>query len=203
MIRLSRHIRLPSGISKGGPKLCPARPLAYLLAHCRTHLPVMFIGMQYLLLSNVKAADEYLDAAYSMCQSDPLLLNERGVSAYYSGRSSDAINLFSLALEYAGRVQADPASWAGTHANLGQTYRQLGRYREAADCFRRCIELQPDNAEAHAALGLNYLYVGLEEDAILSLHKVRPSRVALFPLLSFRPFSALWTSQERIADSNA
>lgn len=42
----------------------------------------MFIGMQYLLLSNVKAASEYLNASYAMCQTDPLLLNEMAIVAY-------------------------------------------------------------------------------------------------------------------------
>lgn len=50
------------------------------------HLPLMFIGMQYTLLSNIKAADEYLNAAFAMCKTDPLLLNERGVAAYYNER---------------------------------------------------------------------------------------------------------------------
>lgn len=44
---------------------------------------MMFIGMQYILLSNIKAANEYLDTAFTMCQVDPLLLNERGVAAFY------------------------------------------------------------------------------------------------------------------------
>jgi anaphase-promoting complex subunit 6 len=43
----------------------------------------MFIGMQYLLLSNIKAAHEYLDASYAICQTDPLILNEMGVVNYY------------------------------------------------------------------------------------------------------------------------
>ena len=48
----------------------------------------MFIGMQYIFLSNIKAANEYLDAAFSMCQTDPLLLNECGVVAFYNERSA-------------------------------------------------------------------------------------------------------------------
>lgn len=59
------------------------RPLCLTLVRARSHLPVMFIGMQYLQLSNIKAAYEYLEASYAICQTDPLILNEMGVVNYY------------------------------------------------------------------------------------------------------------------------
>ena len=34
------------------------------------------------MLSNFETADESLEAANKMCDSDPLLLNERGVMAF-------------------------------------------------------------------------------------------------------------------------
>lgn len=42
----------------------------------------MFVGMEHLILSNLKLAEEALLAAQTMCDSDPLLFNERGVLAY-------------------------------------------------------------------------------------------------------------------------
>lgn len=42
----------------------------------------MFIGMEHIRLSHFDAADEALNAAYKMCESDPLLVNEMGVMAY-------------------------------------------------------------------------------------------------------------------------
>ena len=132
----------------------------------------MSIGMQYLLLANVRAADEYLDAAYSMCQTDPLLLNERGVAAYFNEKYQDAINLFSLALQYAESVQSSPSSWASTHLNMGHAYRKLGRWQDSIIAFGKCIELEPNNYEAHSAMGTSLLYAGREEEAILALHKV-------------------------------
>lgn len=45
----------------------------------------MFVGMEHILLSNYRLADEALDAAYSMCDGDPLLINERAVMAYNHG----------------------------------------------------------------------------------------------------------------------
>lgn len=52
----------------------------------RSHLPLMFIGMEHIILSNYGQADEALDAANAMCDGDPLLINERGVMAFNHGR---------------------------------------------------------------------------------------------------------------------
>jgi len=41
--------------------------------------------MEHILLSNYKLADEALDASFSMCDSDPLLINERAVMAFNHG----------------------------------------------------------------------------------------------------------------------
>ena len=49
----------------------------------RSHLPFLYIGMEHLRMFNFPLAEEYLDAAFSMCDSDPLLLNELGVLAYH------------------------------------------------------------------------------------------------------------------------
>jgi len=45
----------------------------------------MFVGMEHIMLSNYALADEALNAAYSMCSGDPLLVNERGVMAFNHG----------------------------------------------------------------------------------------------------------------------
>lgn len=46
----------------------------------------MFVGMEHIILSNYAQADEALNAAHSMCDGDPLLVNERGVMAFNHGR---------------------------------------------------------------------------------------------------------------------
>lgn len=51
-----------------------------------SHLPLMFVGMEHITLSNYPMADEALNAAYSMCDGDPLLMNERGVMAFNHGK---------------------------------------------------------------------------------------------------------------------
>ena len=43
--------------------------------------------MEHLCLSNLNYAGEALGAAYQMCDSDPLLINEMGVMAYHRRES--------------------------------------------------------------------------------------------------------------------
>lgn len=86
----------------------------------------MFVGMEHIMLSNHALADEALNAAYSMCNGDPLLVNERGVMAYNHGEYEKAAKLFQEALELAQVTQSSRKSWATTYINLGTCYRRLG-----------------------------------------------------------------------------
>ena len=47
-----------------------------------SHMPLMFVGMEQIILSNQRQAEEALLAAQHMCDADPLLFNERGVMAF-------------------------------------------------------------------------------------------------------------------------
>lgn len=51
----------------------------------RSHLPLLFVGMEQIVLSNHALADESLNAANVACDSDPLLMNELGVMAFTHG----------------------------------------------------------------------------------------------------------------------
>ena len=51
----------------------------------RSHLPLTFVGMEQITLSNYELADEALAAAFTMCDGDPLLLNEKAVMEYNRG----------------------------------------------------------------------------------------------------------------------
>lgn len=51
----------------------------------RSHLPLMFVGMEHIMLSNNAMADEALNASNQICDGDPLLVNERGVMAFNHG----------------------------------------------------------------------------------------------------------------------
>jgi anaphase-promoting complex subunit 6 len=48
----------------------------------RSHLPLLFIGMEHLQLQNIAVAGDHFTSAAAICQTDPLLWNEMGVVAY-------------------------------------------------------------------------------------------------------------------------
>jgi hypothetical protein len=59
----------------------------------RSHLPLLFIGMQHIQLANPVLANDYLSAAAEISPCDPLVMHERGVVAYYQ----EQFSLFSPA----------------------------------------------------------------------------------------------------------
>jgi anaphase-promoting complex subunit 6 len=103
----------------------------------------MFVGMEHIMLSNHTLADEALNAANSMCDGDPLLMNERGVMAFNRGECvpvfqsywmhyesnedsyDHAASLFQQSLELAQVTQSSQKSWSTTYLNLGTCYRKL------------------------------------------------------------------------------
>ena len=47
-----------------------------------SHMPLMFVGMEHIILSNANQALDALLSAQTMCDEDPLLFNERGVMSF-------------------------------------------------------------------------------------------------------------------------
>ena len=77
----SLRIRLLHDCSKGKNMLSELS--ISLIVIYSSHLPLLYVGMEQLSLSNLDYAGEALSAAYKMCDSDPLLLNELAVMAYH------------------------------------------------------------------------------------------------------------------------
>ncbi|KAK7056632.1 anaphase-promoting complex subunit Cut9 [Paramarasmius palmivorus] len=158
-----------------------------------SHIPLTFVGMEQIVLSNYKLADEALAAAHSMCDSDPLLYNERGVMAYNHGRYNDAAELFEKALSLAEITQSSQHSWTITYVNLGTCYRRLRRYDEARDTYKKVIALDPRQSLALGFLGLVYHLTGNVESAIVKYHEalsVDPINAYIMELLNIALESA-------------
>ncbi|EEB92904.1 hypothetical protein MPER_08514, partial [Moniliophthora perniciosa FA553] len=152
-----------------------------------SHIPLTFVGMEQIVLSNFKLADEALAAAHSMCDSDALLYNERGVMAYNHGRYTDAAELFEKALSLAEVTQSSQHSWTTTYVNLGT------RYDEARDTYRKVLALDPRQSLALGFLGLVYHLTGNLENAIVKYHEalsVDPINAYIMELLNIALESA-------------
>ena len=136
-----------------------------------THLPQLYLGMQNLQLNQMTLADEYFTAAYGLCNSDPLLLNERGVVAFHQDHLQDAIRDFSEALTLATAVDAEPAAFISTRANLAHAYRRTGAFDEALHEFEDVLRIGGKNAGVFTAKGLVLLELGRTHEAIVAFHE--------------------------------
>lgn len=100
----------------------------------------------------------------------PAVILSANVMSYFRSYEA-AVSYFSAALHQAESMQSSPAQWATTHLNMGQAYRKLKDFSKAVVSLKRALELNPQNATAHSALGTSYLMMGLTEDAILCYHE--------------------------------
>ncbi|CAK5268758.1 unnamed protein product [Mycena citricolor] len=136
-----------------------------------SHLPLMFVGMENIMLSNYRQADEALKAADTMCDGDPLLVNELGVMAYNHGDFDEAAKLFQKALDLAQITQGSQKTWGITYLNLGTCHRKSKRYEEARIAYQKVLDLEPRNAAALGFLGIIYHLTNDLDKAILKYHE--------------------------------
>ena len=125
-----------------------------------SHLPQLFLGMQYLALNNMQLALEYCVAAYEMSSGstksgegfdparafsgpatggDPLVLNELGIILYHQSNLPVAVKLFKQSLKLAAELGCSATAWIATRANLAHALRRLGRLEEALAEFDECL----------------------------------------------------------------
>ncbi len=136
-----------------------------------THLPQLFLGMENLQLNNLALAREYLNTAYSLCDTDPLLLNEMGVVAYHEDQLGAAINLFRRALDFSLQNEADPDSVVPARINLGHALRRDGQLDLALRVFEEVLRHGIKDPGVFASKGLVLLELNRSWDAVTVLHE--------------------------------
>ncbi|KIM22962.1 hypothetical protein M408DRAFT_332630 [Serendipita vermifera MAFF 305830] len=136
-----------------------------------SHLPHLFIGMEHLTLSHLTLASEALEAAHSMCDSDPLVFNERGVVAYLQKDYRTAVRMFDTALDLARVSQGFDEHWVPTYCNLGTAHRKLGHFEEAKHAYRKVLLIEPRHANALASLGMVHHMCEEYQEAIQQYHE--------------------------------
>lgn len=97
----------------------------------------------------VAAASDHIDA-----------LHLQGVVAHQAGRHAQAVECFGRA------IQCCVTNAAACYNSQGEAYRALGRLADAADSFRRALELDPRLARSHNNLGLVLRASGKVNEAI-------------------------------------
>ncbi|KAG0354485.1 anaphase promoting complex subunit cdc16 [Podila minutissima] len=145
-----------------------------------SHLGSMYIGMQHLQQNNVLLAQKYFTGCLTICDTDPVLLNEVAVMNFNLGQYDEALDFLHRALKKLEFTQRKNIIWETAWLNLAHTYRKLGNYDEAEKYFLKVdsVALGPTKAAALVGLGFIYQITGQLSDAIEAYHKVlaiRPS----------------------------
>lgn len=136
-----------------------------------THLPQLFLGMQNLQLNNITLAREYLDTAYGLCSTDPLLLNEMGAVYYHEDHLADAITMFRRAIALSEQNDSDISSIIPMRTNLGHALRRDGQLEDALQTFEEVLRHGVKDAAVFSAKGLVLLELGRNWDAIDAFHE--------------------------------
>jgi anaphase-promoting complex subunit 6 len=136
-----------------------------------THLPQLFLGMQNLQLNNMTLAHEYLDTAYQLCPTDPLLLNEMGAVYYHEGHLANAISMFRRAHAISEQNNADISSLIPIRTNLGHALRRDGQLEEALQTFEDVLRHGVKDAALFSSKGLVLLELGRTWDAVTAFHE--------------------------------
>ncbi|RXW20367.1 hypothetical protein EST38_g5476 [Candolleomyces aberdarensis] len=165
-----------------------------------SHLPLLFIGMEQIMLSNFRLADEALHAAAALCENDPLLCNERGVMAFNHGDYEKAADFFQEAIDRAQVTQSSQQTWAITYMNLGTCFRKLRKLDEAVKVYHKVLEYDSRHSIALGFLGMVYHMLNDLDKAIVKYHEalsIDPINNNILELLN----TALETSTARSAQT--
>lgn len=136
-----------------------------------THLPHLYLGMQYNRMDDLSLAEEYFMMAYDMCPTDPLLLNELGVIYFKRQNYIKAKKYMKRAHDAIKNMKSESKAWISIVINLGHTYRKLGEDERAIKCFKTVLESSKPTATLWCSLGFLYLRMKKIEKAIDSFHK--------------------------------
>ncbi|KAI9489986.1 hypothetical protein BDB00DRAFT_840367 [Zychaea mexicana] len=137
-----------------------------------SHLPYMYIGVQYMEQNMLDAAFEYLKKSSSKCKSDPFLLNEIATYHYRKAEYPQALDHLRNALKLAKDRQSPLSNlWERLWANFGHVYRRMRKYDRALKCFRLALDKNPQNSDVHAAIGLINHIQGKVGKALIEYYK--------------------------------
>ncbi len=127
------------------------------------------MGSSYNQLKQYDLAIEAYNKAIELKPNDPgLFQNLAGVYSS-SGNIEKSKEMYEKAAGLAAAT--DPKTAAVQYYNMGVTYINTGKSAEAEEALNKCLQMDPNYAEAHYQLGLTQLGLNKMDDAVTHLKK--------------------------------
>ena len=135
-----------------------------------SHLPHLYIGMEYLRINNLKTALLSFKQAKKIAGEDPMVYNEIGCIKKEENQFAEAKKYFNKALKL---CRPGGATWLKQILlnNLGNAHRKFREYRQAIICFEQCLNLSPNDPSVLFSLAFCYHFSGDLDRAIALYHK--------------------------------
>mmetsp|Transcript_30216 Transcript_30216/g.48798 ORF Transcript_30216/g.48798 Transcript_30216/m.48798 type:complete len:576 (+) Transcript_30216:149-1876(+) len=131
-----------------------------------SHLPWLFIGMEYVRTNSLPLAQQCLECARTLMPMDPHIYNEIGVVAFHRKNYSKACDLLLQALQLANAPHETFCS------NLGHAFLKCKAYDRALEAFRQASQLNPRSAPVLSGIAFTFQLQGKLEEAIEYYHRV-------------------------------
>ncbi|KAI7685467.1 Cell division cycle protein 16 -like protein [Sarcoptes scabiei] len=129
----------------------------------QSHLPLLYVGIEYSHLNNPTMAQQYLEQAQKLCPNNIFIIHEIGIVHYQRGDYQKALKNFSLVFEMLSKrkyLNKSPRKWEPLLNNLGHVHRKLGNYDEAIFYYDCALNVIPHNHSTLDSLGLVYSLKG-------------------------------------------
>jgi len=130
-----------------------------------SHLPWLFIGMEYVRTNSLQLAQQCLECARSLMPTDPHIYNEIGVVAFHRKDYGRACDLLLQAL------QLSSAPHEANCSNLGHAFLKCKAYDRALEAFRQANRLNPRSAPVLSGIAFTMQLLGRVEEAIEYYHR--------------------------------
>ncbi|UXI18409.1 transcription factor CBF/NF-Y/archaeal histone -2 [Sarcoptes scabiei] len=145
---------------------------SHLMPGC--HLPLLYIGVEYVRTDNHKLGEKFIMKALSIAPEDPIVLHELSVTAFHSNEYMKADRFLRQAIkiihypEIKDNKQCLSCSieYEPLFNNMGHIQRKLGRNNDAVNYFQLSLTLLPNNPSTYASLGLVFCLLDKYAEAV-------------------------------------
>lgn len=138
-----------------------------------SHLPLLYLGLEYSLSNNTKLALKFYKEALSVSPKDPHIKLELGALFYQNGEYETARSYLEEALESMEDFDGNTTSGIvePIYNNLGHVLRKLKDYNLAIKYHEKSLMVSPRSAATYTAIGLNFMLIGDIGKSISMFHR--------------------------------